>query len=117
MSALGLSRARAMIVVVAPASIWPKFSFASHSAIGAVSPFGGNLSAENDVRRVLGGLMFCDAIAERWQIDPSEHRFALPEHDRGQSEMQLVDQTSAKILTHRLNAAANLHITALGGEP
>src|SRR5258707_1472684 len=31
--------------------------------------------------------------------------------------MQLVDQTGAKILTHRLGAAANLHVAALGGEP
>ena len=31
--------------------------------------------------------------------------------------MQLVDQTGAKILTHRLDAAANLNVTALGGEP
>ena len=65
---------------------------------------------------VFGGLMFGDAVAERWQVDPGEHRFALPEHDRGQSEMQLVDQAGAKILAHRLDAAANLHVTALGGE-
>src|ERR1700727_445625 len=79
-------------------------------------PFGWPLSAENDVRRVIGGLMFGDAVAERRQVDPGEYRFALPEHDRGHSEMQLVDQTGAKILTHRLGATTNLHVTALGGE-
>jgi hypothetical protein len=62
---------------------------------------GGPLSAENDVGGVVGRLMFGDAVAERWQVDPGKHRFALPEHDRGQSEMQFVDQPGAKILTHR----------------
>ena len=40
------------------------------------------LSAENDVGGMLGRLMFGDAVAERRQVDPGEHRFALPEHDR-----------------------------------
>jgi hypothetical protein len=43
---------------------------------------GGFLSAENDVGGVLGRLMFGDAIAKRRQVDSSEHRFALPKHDR-----------------------------------
>jgi hypothetical protein len=51
---------------------------------------------------MLGRLMFGDAVAERRQIDPGEHRFALPEHDRGQSEMQRVNQPGAKILTRAL---------------
>src|SRR5208337_553191 len=75
------------------------------------------LSAENDVGGVFSRLMFGDAVAERRQVDPGEHRFALPEHDRGQSDMQFVDQTGAKILTHRLGTTTNLHVTALGGEP
>jgi hypothetical protein len=74
------------------------------------------LSAENDVGGVVGRLMFGDAVAERWQVDPGEHRFAPPEHDRGQSEMQLVDQPGAKILTYRLDAATDLHVAALRGE-
>ena len=41
---------------------------------------------------MLGRPMFGDAIAERRKIDPGEHRFALPEHDRGQGEMQVIDQ-------------------------
>src|SRR3984957_18373408 len=86
----------------------------SHSII---QPFRWPLSAENDVGGVIGGLMFGDAVAERRQVDPSKDRFALPEHDRGQSNMQLVNQTGAKILTHRLGATTNLHVTALGGEP
>src|SRR5580704_10134064 len=75
------------------------------------------LSPENDVGGVIGRLMFGDAVAERWQVDPGEHRFAPPEHNRGQREMQFVDQSGAQILTHRLDAAADLHIAALGGEP
>jgi ABC-type uncharacterized transport system substrate-binding protein len=59
---------------------------------------------------MLGRLMFGDAIAERRQIDPGEHCFALPEHDRRQGEMQLIDQPGAKILTHRLDATADLHV-------
>src|ERR1700676_5651492 len=54
------------------------------------------LSAENDVGGMLGRLMFGDAIAERRQVDPGEHRFASPEHDRGQGAMQLIDQPGAK---------------------
>jgi len=54
--------------------------------------------------------------AERRQIDPGEHRFALPEHDRGQGEMRFVDQPGAKILTHRLDATPDLHVATLGGE-
>src|SRR5260370_41528149 len=74
------------------------------------------LLTENDVGGVVGRLMFGDAVAERRQVDPGEHRFALPEHDRGQGEMQIVDQPGAKILTHRLDATTNLHVAALGGE-
>src|SRR6185437_11480245 len=74
------------------------------------------LSVENDVGGVLGRLMSGDAVAERRQIDPGEHRFALPEHDRRQSEMQFVDQPGAKILTHRLDATTDLHVAAFGGE-
>jgi hypothetical protein len=36
-----------------------------------------SLSAENDVGGVVGRLMFGDAVAERRQVDPGEHRFAL----------------------------------------
>ena len=57
----------------------------------------GPLSAENDVGGVIGRLMFGDAVAERRQVDPGEHRFASPEHDRRQGEMQLVDYAGAKI--------------------
>src|SRR5580704_18938499 len=74
------------------------------------------LSAENDVGGVIGRLMFGDAVAERRQVDPGEHRFALSEHDWGQCEMQLVDQPGAKILTHRLDATANLHVATIGGK-
>ena len=63
-------------------SSFAKFSCSQSIGI-QVSPFGGPLSAENDVGGVIGGLMFGDAVAERRQIDPGEHRFALPEHDRG----------------------------------
>src|ERR1700722_13704134 len=73
------------------------------------------LSAKNDVGGVIGRLMFGDAVAERWQVDPGEHRFALPEHDRGHSEMQFVDQPGAKILTHRLDATTDLHVATIGG--
>jgi hypothetical protein len=73
------------------------------------------LSAENDVGGMLGRLMFGDAIAERRQVDAGEHRFALPEHDRGQGEMQFIDQPGAKILTHRLDATADLHVATFGG--
>jgi hypothetical protein len=45
---------------------------------------------------VLGRLMFGDAVAQRRQVDPGEHRFALPKHDRGKGEMQLVDQPAAR---------------------
>ena len=45
---------------------------------------------------LVGRLMFGDAVAERRQVDPGEHRFALTEHDRGQGEMQFVDQAGAK---------------------
>src|SRR5262249_15896201 len=76
---------------------------------------GGLLSAENDVGGVCGRLMFGDAEAERWQVNPGEHCFALPEHDGGQGQMQLVDQSRAKILTHRLDAAADLHVATIGG--
>ena len=53
------------------------------------------LSAENDVGGMLGRLMLGDTVAERWQVDPGEHRFALAEHDRRQGDMQLVDQPGA----------------------
>ena len=36
------------------------------------SPLRSPLSGEHDVRRVLGGLMFGDAIAERRQVDSGE---------------------------------------------
>jgi hypothetical protein len=39
----------------------------------------------------------------------------LAEHDRGQGEMQLVEQPGAKILTHRLDATADLHVATIGG--
>ena len=74
------------------------------------------LSAENKVCGVFGRLMFGNAVAERRQVDPGEHRFALPEHDWGQCEMQLVDQPGAKILTHRLDATADLHVATIGGK-
>src|SRR5580704_7583135 len=74
------------------------------------------LSAENKVRGVFGRLMFCNAVAERRQVDPGKHRLALPEHDWGQCEMQLVDQPDAKILTHRLDAAADLHVATIGSK-
>src|ERR1700722_6489595 len=74
------------------------------------------LSAKNDVGGVIGRLMFGDAVAERRQVDPGENLFALPEQDRGQSDVQLVDQTAPEILTHHLGAATNLHVTAVGGE-
>src|SRR5258708_8333286 len=83
----------------------------SHSTVRAVSPFGGPLSAENDVGGVIGGLMFGDAVAQRRQIDPGEHRFALPEHDPGQSDMQLVDHTGAKLVAYRVRATTTLHVT------
>src|SRR5580700_11677396 len=73
------------------------------------------LSAENKVCGVFGRLMFGDAVAERRQVDPGEHRFALPEHDRGHGEMQFVDQPGAKILPHRLDATTDLHIATVGG--
>src|SRR5580700_10135961 len=73
------------------------------------------LSAENDVGGMLGRLMFGDAVAERRQVDPGEHHFALPEHDRRQGEMQLIDQPGAKILTRRLDATADLHVATIGG--
>jgi hypothetical protein len=76
---------------------------------------GGLLSAENDVGGVCGRLVFGDAEAERRQVNPGEHCFALPEHDGGQGQMQLVDQSRAKILTHRLDAAADLHVATIGG--
>src|SRR3984957_12403829 len=69
------------------------------------------------MRGIFARLMFGNAETERRQVDPGEHRFALPEHDRGQGEMQLVDQPGAKILTHRLYATTDLHVAALGGEP
>ena len=68
------------------------------------------------MRGVLGRPMVGDAKAERRQVDAGEHRFALPEHDWGQCEMQLVDQPSAKILTHRRDAAADLHVATIGGK-
>ena len=74
---------------------------------------GGLLSAENDVSGVCGRLVFGDAEAEHREVNPGEHCFALPEHDGGQGQMQLVDQSRAKILTHRLDAAAGLRS---GGE-
>src|SRR5215467_5685218 len=58
--------------------------------------------------------MFGDVVAQRRQVDPGEHCFALPEHDRGKGEMQLVDQPGAKILTHRLDATADLHVATIG---
>src|ERR1700733_1948751 len=64
---------------------------------------------------MLGRPMFGDAIAERRQVDPGEYRFTLPEHDRGQGEMQLIDHPGAKILAHRLDATANLHVATIGG--
>src|SRR5579864_110427 len=76
----------------------------------------GLLSGENDVGGVLARLMFGDTVAERWQVDPGEHCFALPEHDGGQGEMQLVDQPGAKILTHGVDATADLHVATIGGE-
>src|SRR5262249_11854368 len=76
---------------------------------------GGLLSAENDVGGVCGCLVFGDAEAERRQVNPGEHCFPLPEHDGGQGQMQLVDQSRAKILTHRLDAAADLHVATIGG--
>jgi len=60
----------------------------------------GHLSAQNDVGGMLGRLMFGDAVAERRQVDAGEHRFALPEHDRRQGEMQLIDQPARRLLTY-----------------
>src|SRR3984885_4486071 len=73
------------------------------------------LSAENDVGGMLGRLMFGDAITERRQVDPGEHCFALPEHDRAQGEMQLIDQPGAQILTRGPDATADLHVATIGG--
>ena len=47
----------------------------------------GLLSAENDVGGLVGCLMFSNAVAKRWQVDPGEHRFALPKYDRREGEM------------------------------
>src|SRR5215831_14390717 len=46
---------------------------------------------------------------------PANIASPLPEHDGGQGQMQLVDQSRAKILTHRLDAAADLHVATIGG--
>jgi len=40
---------------------------------------------------VLGSLMFGDAVPKRRQVDPKEHRFALPKHNWGECEMQFVN--------------------------
>src|SRR5215469_34583 len=74
------------------------------------------LSAENDVGGVLGGLMLGHAVAERRQVDPGEHRFALSEQDGGECEVQFVDQPGEKILAHRLDATADLHVATIGGK-
>jgi len=50
-------------------------------------------------------LMFGDAGAERRQgSNPGDIAFALPDPDRGQGELQLVESPAAKILPHRLDA-------------
>src|SRR5262245_56406515 len=76
---------------------------------------GGLLSAENDVGGVCGRLVFGDVEAERRQVNPGEHCFALPEHDGGQGQTELVEQSRAKVLTHRLDAPADLHVATIGG--
>ena len=74
------------------------------------------LSAENEVGGVFGRLMFGNAVAECRQVDPGENHFALPEYDWGQCEMHLVNQPGAKILTHRLDTTADLHVSTIGGK-
>ena len=65
---------------------------------------------------VFGRLMLGHAEAQRRQIDVGEHCFALPEHDGRKREMQLVDQAGAKVLAHRVDAATDLHVAAVGSE-
>jgi hypothetical protein len=49
------------------------------------------LSGENDVGGMFGRLVFDDAVAERRQVEPGEHRFALPKQHGGHGEMQFID--------------------------
>ena len=60
--------------------------------------------------------MLSDTVTECRQVDPGEQRFALAKHDRGQREMELVDQPGAEILTDGLHATANLDVTPASGE-
>jgi hypothetical protein len=53
------------------------------------------LPAENDVGDKLNGPMFGDAVAERRKVDRCEKRLALPEDNRREGEMQIVDQAGA----------------------
>src|SRR6185437_2991722 len=74
------------------------------------------LTAENDVGSVLGCLMLGHAVSECRQVDAGEHRFAAPEHDRRQREMELVNHAGTQILTDRIDATGDLHVATLGSE-
>src|SRR6185312_16167882 len=68
------------------------------------------------MRGVFGRLVFGDTVAKRREVNSGEHRFASSKQDRRKCEVQFVDQSGTKILAHRFDAAADLHITTLGGD-
>lgn len=69
------------------------------------------------MRRGIGRFVPDDAVAERRQIEAREHRLAAPENHRRDREMQLVDDPGLKILPHRGDTAANLHVPVPGRRP
>jgi len=88
-----------------------------HSAVARSGP---SIHLTVGVAALTGADVIRELVAEQHRavphrVDPGEHRFALPEHDRGQGEMQLIDQPGAKILTRRLDATADLHVATIGG--
>ena len=56
---------------------------------------------ENNVRSVRGRHVFGAAIAEVWDINSLKEMLPGAEQDRGDGEMQLVDQCSAKVFSDR----------------
>jgi hypothetical protein len=69
---------------------------------------------QDDVGRMRCRNIFGASITEFWQVDAGEKVLPAAEKDRGDGEVQLVDESCTKVLPNRGDAAAEPDILAAG---
>src|SRR5258708_19268897 len=75
------------------------------------------LFRENHVRRLLTRRPLHAAITERAPVHPFEQRLAASEQHGRESDVQLVDQPFAHVLTDRRHPATDAHSSTPGPAP